>query len=75
LTQTARFKYRKSSLSGTNWEQTLAQVTEGQNYGSDTENMFREVIKCASHIFLGNTNLLLNIIFKHPVALIYYSRP
>jgi hypothetical protein len=41
----------------TDWEQTLVQISESPNYGNATENMFREVIKWTSHVFLGNAAL------------------
>jgi hypothetical protein len=50
-------KYSKTSLIQTNWEQTFVQISESPNYRSALENMFREVIKWNSHVFLGNTTL------------------
>jgi hypothetical protein len=40
--------YSKTSLI---WERTLVQISESLNYGSATEDMFREVIKWTSHVF------------------------
>jgi hypothetical protein len=34
--QNARFKYGKILLIRTNWEHTLAQITESPNYRNDT---------------------------------------
>jgi hypothetical protein len=48
---------RKTTLIRTNWERTLVQISESPNYTSATENMFREVIKWTSRVFLGNTTL------------------
>jgi hypothetical protein len=46
-----------TSLIRTNWERTLVQISESPNYRSATENMFREVIKWTSRVFLGNKTL------------------
>jgi hypothetical protein len=41
-----------------NWERTFVQISENHNYSrSAAENMFREVIKWTTHVFLGNTTL------------------
>jgi hypothetical protein len=54
----------KTSLIRTNWERTLFQISESPNYKSATENMFREVIKWTSRVFLGNTKVL---VFKNEI--------
>jgi hypothetical protein len=54
-------KYSKNSLIRANWERTLVQISESPNYRSATENMFREVIKWASRVFLGTTTLFGNL--------------
>jgi hypothetical protein len=49
--------YSKTSLIRTHWERTLVQISESLNYRSATENMFREVIKWTSRVFLDNATL------------------
>jgi hypothetical protein len=49
-------KYSKTSLIRTNWERILVQISESPNYRTATENKFKEVIKSAWRVLLGNKN-------------------
>jgi hypothetical protein len=55
----------KTSLIQTNWEGTLVEISESLNYRSATENMFREVLKRTSHVFLSNRTLFSNLYAYH----------
>jgi hypothetical protein len=59
ITQT---QYSKTSLIRSNLERILVQISESPHNRNTTKNMFREVIKWTSRVFLRNTVFLIDCI-------------
>jgi hypothetical protein len=53
-----------------NWELTLVQISGSFNCRSAPDNMFKEVIKWTSLVFLSNTALFLNLDLHHKINLL-----